>query len=66
MSKMKQKPYKKPAVKMLDTRSDVIMFVPGGGSLPSNPDTPGVNHAPAVEEEPDYNVITYHYSVWDD
>ena len=56
----------KPAVKVLDTTTDVVMFTPGGGgSLPSTPDTPGVNNAPAMEE-PDDMTISYHYSVWDE
>ena len=65
---MKRKIYQKPAVKMLNLNTDVVMFIPGGGGSPldPNPETPGVGSAKEmIEEEGSLNYQEYG-SIWDD
>lgn len=65
---MKRKIYQKPAVKMLNLNTDVVMFIPGGGGSPldPNPETPGVGSAKEmIEEEESLNYQEYG-SIWDD
>lgn len=65
---MKRKIYQKPAVKMLNLNTDVVMFIPGGGGSPldPNPNTPGVGGAKEmIEEEESLNYQEYG-SIWDD
>lgn len=65
---MKRKIYQKPAVKMLNLNTDVVMFIPGGGGSPldPNPETPSVGGAKEmIEEEGSLNYQEYG-SIWDD
>lgn len=50
---MKRKIYQKPAVKVLNLDTNEVMFNPGGGGSPlnPNPDTPVVNSAPAANSD---------------
>ena len=63
---MERKIYLRPAIKVLDTDTDRMMFEPGGGVSEANPKTPGVNSAPANEaSENSFDLPTIR-SVWDD
>ena len=50
---MKRKIYQKPAVKALNLNTDVVMFIPGGGGSPldPNPETPGVGSAKELDSD---------------
>ena len=62
---MEKNIYLKPAIKVLDTCSDELMFEPGGGvSLEPNPVTPGVGAKENSSEYDDFDYPSYG-NVWD-
>lgn len=48
---MKQKTYQKPAIKVLDTYGDELMFEIGGGLSVPNPETPSVGNAKEFDND---------------
>lgn len=61
---MERKIYLRPAIKVLDTDTDRMMFEPGGGVSEANPETPGVN--PAKEFDDDAWGDVWGADSWDD
>ena len=62
---MESKIYLKPAIKVLDTCGDGLMFEPGGGVSEANPGTPGVGAKDNTTEYDDFDYPS-NRNVWDD